>query len=285
MQDPTREVFENFPHWMKLMFYVLAFIMTSSFLVGATVRIRKYRRGRRAGRLDRPARRFGRAVGLVGSNKTVARRNLRTGLAHAAILWGFTTLFIGTVILTIDYDVVRLLFGEDARFFRGTFYVSYSFILDTLGAAYILGLLYIAWRRRFQKPAALDYTRVDRPEGSYSRKPYKRGDWLFWHFLFWLGIGGFLLEGLRIVANGFPSHEIWSPVGWVAARGLEAAGMSTAAATDAHLVTWWAHASMALLFIGYIPFSKAMHMLTDVANLTFTDGRSTSATLPRVADG
>ncbi|MGH2830038.1 MAG: (Fe-S)-binding protein [Actinomycetota bacterium] len=283
--EPTRKVFEHFDEWMKISFYVLAFLMTNVFLVGAAIRIRKYRKGRKAGRLDRPMVRIGRALHRAGSNTTVAKRNISTGIAHAAILWGFVTLFIGTVILTIDYDVIRLAFGENARFFKGGFYLGYSMILDTLGAAYIAGLLFIAYRRRVRRPAALDYTRVDKAPGEYSRAPYRRGDWLFWHFLFWLGVGGFLLEGLRIYAHGFPAHEIWSPVGWLFARGIRATGMSATTAADAQLYAWWGHGAMALLFIGYIPYSKAMHMLTDAANLAFTDGSDTSMALPRVPAG
>src|SRR6266545_6267769 len=130
--EPTREVFEGFTHWMKWTFYGLAVLVTLTFLVGAWIRVRKYRMGRKAGRLDRPGRRMARALGIVGSNKTVARRNLKTGIAHGLILWGFTALFIGTVILTIDFDVVRIVFGDKARFFHGGFYIAYSFILDTL---------------------------------------------------------------------------------------------------------------------------------------------------------
>lgn len=282
--EQSRKVFEHFEEWMKITFYALAFIMTNVFIAGCVIRVKKYRQGRRAGRLDRPARRAARALGIAGSNKTVARRNLRTGLAHAAILWGFTALFIGTVVLTIDYDVIRLIFGEDARFFHGTFYITYSVILDTLGGAYLVGLLYIAYRRAFARPFALNYARVDRPADGYSRKTYRAGDWVFWAFLFMLGVGGFWLEGLRIYANGFPAHEIWSPLGWITARAIEGSGMSPNTAADVQLTSWWIHGGMALIFVGYIPFSKAMHMLTDTANLAFTDGRASTVALPRVPE-
>ncbi|HVL89440.1 MAG TPA: Fe-S oxidoreductase, partial [Actinomycetota bacterium] len=140
--EPTRKVFENFDEWMKISFYVLAGIASTAFLSGAVVRVRKYRQGRKAGRIDKLGTRLAKAMHKVGSNKTVAKRNIKTGIAHALILWGFTALFIGTVILTIDYDVIRLAFGEDARFFKGNFYLGYSVILDTLGAAYVVALLY-----------------------------------------------------------------------------------------------------------------------------------------------
>ena len=279
--EPTREVFEHFDEWMKISFYVLAALMSTVFAVGSAIRIKKYRQGRRAGRFESLPKRFGKALGLAGSNRTVARRNVKIGLAHAAILWGFTALFIGTVILTIDYDVIRLTLGEDARFFKGTFYLGYSVTLDTLGAAYVIGLLFVAYRRALQRPFALNYGRVDKEPGDYSRTGYRMGDWLFWHFLFWLGVGGFLLEGFRIYASGFPAFEIWSPVGWGVARLVRATGMSPATAADAQLLTWWVHGGMALIFIGYIPFSKGMHVVTDLANLTFTNGRKTAMALPK----
>lgn len=220
----------------------------------------------------------GTSVAEVASNRTVARRDRAAGLAHFAVFWGFITLFIGTVILTIDEDILGLgtdvLIGRRVSFFHGWFYLIYSVILDVMGLAAIAGVVYLAGRRRFGHKPELDYTRAEKPEEGYSRKEYVAGDWLFLGLLGVIMVTGFVHEGLRIRAHDFPGFETWSPVGWVLAQGADVAGMSPAAADGARIWVWWVHSLLALAFVAYIPFSKAMHMLVDMANLVFHNPRS-----------
>jgi Fe-S oxidoreductase/nitrate reductase gamma subunit len=317
--EETREVFEGIGTLGEGIFYALAFTSTSVFAWGCWRRIRKYRRGRPAGRFrSRESRvaapsngervtatpngeqatavvqgaptRNGSANGhtvdagtaahslvALAANTTVRKRDRAAGIAHFLVFWGFITLFIGTVILTIDYDIVRNAtnaLGEERSFFKGAFYLGYSVILDTMGLAFVLGMLYLMWRRAFGHKAALDYTRAEKPEGGYSRDEFVQGDWLFLGLLFALLSTGFLLEGFRIRASGFPSFEVWSPVGWLIARGVRAVGIGTGGAGDVRIAMWWVHAVMAMGFVAYIPFSKAMHMLTDTANVVAFDPAS-----------
>ena len=110
------------------------------------------------------------------------------------IMWGFIVLFIGTAILTIDTDIVGV-FAPDLHFFWGPFYVVYSLVLDVLGAAMIVGLGAMAWRRlRFHKPQ-LDYGRVDIAPATTDRTGFVVGDWIFLGWLFALGVTGFIVEG------------------------------------------------------------------------------------------
>ena len=81
--------------------------------------------------------------------------------------------------------------------------------------------------------------------------------------------------------DGMPAFEVWSPVGWAIAGFVN--GTSTAAANNIHMYTWWIHAVMVMFFIAYIPYSKAMHMLIDYANLMFIDEMSAKR-LPGVSE-
>ena len=159
----TRAVFEGLPPEGEILFYVLSLIATTIFLVGLGLRMRKYLRGRREDRVGSLSAFIGRAIRgfrATATNETVRKRDPYAGIFHAAIMWGFIVLFIGTVILTIDTDIVGIIAPQD-RFFWGTFYIVYSFILDILGLGMIVGLAAMAWRRvRFHKPQ-LDYARVD----------------------------------------------------------------------------------------------------------------------------
>jgi Fe-S oxidoreductase/nitrate reductase gamma subunit len=299
--ERTREVFEDTPLPAKGLFYGLSLVATAVFFWGSWRRVAKYRRGRGTGRLaELGARAQGRrlarpwtrpvhtSVGAVAANSTVARRNRVTGLAHLAVFWGFIALFIGTVILTVNEDLVgvgsQVATGKKASFFHGTFYVTYSLILDVMGLAAIAGLVYLALRRGVRRPAALDYTRAEKPEEGYSRSAYTAGDWLFLGLLGAIMVTGFLHEGFRIRAHDFPPFETWSPVGWALAKGFDAAGMGASAAEVARVGVWWVHALLALGFVAYIPFSKAMHMLVDPATLV-AHSPTSARRLPRSAPG
>ncbi|MGZ8723943.1 MAG: heterodisulfide reductase-related iron-sulfur binding cluster [Aeromicrobium sp.] len=273
----TREVFEDFSTTGKMVFYVLSTAAIAVFMWGWWRRVAKYRHGR-------PARRTTRIDSLytIASNSSVARRDLRAGVAHFFIFWGFITLFIGTVILTIDEDIVRVAsrqFGEERSFFKGVFYVVYSLVLDTMGIAFLVALGYMALRRWVGHKPALDYARAEQPDGGYSRRSFKRGDRLFVGSLALILLTGFLHEGLRIRASEFPDFEIWSPVGWLIAKAVRSIGIGAGTADTWRLDMWWVHAVAALAFVAYIPFSKAMHMVTDAANLVTYDP-STSRNLP-----
>jgi nitrate reductase gamma subunit len=265
----TRVVFEGLGPTGEAIFYVLAAIATAIFLVGIGLKLRKYLRGRAEDR-------FGSASGFLrlataglvatATNRTVRKRDAYAGLAHAAIMWGFIVLFIGTVILTIDTDIVGI-FAPDYHFFWGPFYLVYSFVLDVLGLAMVVGLGAMAWRRLRSHKPQLDYRRLDIAPATSDRSGFVAGDWIFVGWLLVLGVTGFVVEAVRIVASGYPWFEVFSPVGMIVARVLGAAGMSASGAADVHLALWWSHAIIALAFVAYIPYAKAIHILADGANL------------------
>jgi Fe-S oxidoreductase len=270
----TRQIFEDFSTIGKVTFYLLATASVVAFVWGFWRRVTKYRQGR-------PARRHKRIDSLyaIASNSSIAKRDLRAGVAHFFILWGFITLFIGTVILTIDEDIVRLFFGEEHSFFKDGFYRIYSFVLDTMGLAFLVALGFMAVRRWVNHKPALDYTRAEQPEGGYSRRGFERGDQLFVGILALILVTGFLHEGLRIRASEFPNFEIWSPVGWIIAKVVRSIGIGAGTADTLRLDMWWIHSLLALGFVAYIPYSKAMHMVTDTANVVVHDP-ATSRNLP-----
>jgi len=268
---PTREVFRHFPAAAVVLFYVLA---TLAMLVagwGLWRRIRKYARGRPAHRLEALGRRLVTAGAAIAAHTTLGRRHALPGLAHAAIFWGFLALFAGTLIIMVDHDMVRLV-NPGWQFWRGRFYLWYSAALDVLGLGFVLGLVAMLLRRSVLRPAALDYTRPDRPAGSYDRSGYRADDRLFLWLLLAVGVTGYLVEGLRIAADR-PPFETWSVVGWRLADLFDVLGV-TPAADGLHAWSWWLHALLALGFVAYVPYGKAIHMVVDGVNLLFRDDRA-----------
>ncbi|MHB8340856.1 MAG: (Fe-S)-binding protein [Mycobacteriales bacterium] len=288
----TRPVFLGIDQLGKALFYVLATLSILAFCYGWWRRVAKYRRGRPADRggivwqglVGRPlsgVRERGDtySVSTLAAGATVSRRYRATGLAHLLIFWGFIVLFLGTVILTVDVDIVRnvsrWLTGHEDSFFHGPFYLGYKLVLNTFGGAALLALLYMMLRRGVARPRQLNYARAELPDTGYSRVKLVVGDWVFVGLFLAILVTGFALEAFRIREEGFPSFERWSWLGYLLARLVASAGLGIGQAAYAHTVAWWTHAGLALLFVAYIPYSKAMHMLVDGVNLLAHDRRAT----------
>jgi Fe-S oxidoreductase/nitrate reductase gamma subunit len=274
---PGREVFLNLGDGAIATFYLLALFAGLSFLGGFLLRSRKYARGRR-----RPIawKHLGRALSQIASQRTVAKRDRAVGLAHFFVFWGFLVLLAATTIIAIDDDVIGLMLDRpDLQFWRGTFYQAYSAVVDVFSVGFVVGLIYL-WRRRIGRPARLDYRRVDRAEDDYDRTGYVVDDRAFIWMLLFLAISGFLLEGFRIAATDFPAFEVYSAAGWVIGKAFAFLGGD--GAETARVITWWAHSVAALLLLAFIPYSKAMHMVVDVADLMVSDPDS-SRSLPAPA--
>ncbi len=267
---PTREVFAHFGLGPEVLFYVLAFFTLLVFVFGLALRVRKYRRGRYVNRFDRLGSRLIHALRVVAPNATLTRTDLYAGLGHLAIMWGFIVLFLGTAILTIDFDLVRPM-NSAWRFWKGNFYLWYSLALDLFGVVLLVGLLMMIVRRIFFGLPQLNYARADAQAENFDRRLYVWDDWIFLGLLFFATLTGFLVEGLRILPQ-WPSYDrVWSPIGWATATLLAWLGATAASAGTAHFYVWWGHALIALGLVAYIPYSKAFHLVIDFANLVFHD--------------
>ncbi len=279
--EVTRQILKDtFPLAVKTLFYGLAALSTAAFLAGVLGAVRRYRRGR-----PDPARLTAaglwRALWAAGGLRSrLLRGDGYAGLAHLLIFWGFLTEFAGTLVVALDYDVARHL---GFSFFRGAFYEVVSLFLDLLGVALLAGLLLMAARRAFFPPDRLGYARADgRPDPARGR--WVAEDWLLLGLLALITLGGFLVEGWRILADR-PSFEVaWSPVGWRVADLLAAAGLTPAEAQALHARSWWVHALLALTFVAALPYTKARHMLAAPAALAAGGGRPGRA-LPPAPEG
>ncbi len=258
-EQVTRPTFWQISPVGKAMFYYLAAVAILVFLVGVYQRFARYTQGRSDpfDRLSELPGRILRGARLALSNEKQLDRDLTAGLMHAAIVWGFLTLLIGTTILGIDLDFYRPLTGES--FFVGDFYRSYSLVMDAMGLFFVVGLGVAIYRRYVAR------------DGRLWGKHTGREDDLFLSALFLLGVGGYLVEAIRILGQDFPAHETVSFVGYFLAAVGAGAGVSPDAAVAAYPVVWWSHSLLAFWFIAWIPFAKPVHMLTSYANLVTRD--------------
>lgn len=279
---PAREVFRHFSGGLVVFFYVVAAVAMAISARGFWRRFQKYRRGRPESRWGHLQTRLLRAAASIGLHTTLRKRATLAGWAHVLIFWGFVALFIGTLIIMVDHDFLRLI-SPRLQFWQGTFYLWYSAVLDVLGIALLVGLLLMAARRYLMRVPELDYARPDRNPGEYSRRGYALDDRLFLWGLVGIGVTGYAVEALRLVADR-PGFEVWSVVGWPLAALVEAAGVSPPIAGRLHVFVWWIHGVLALAFVAYVPYSKAIHIVVDVANLAFRD-EAAGKRLPAVPEG
>ncbi|ELZ95073.1 iron-sulfur protein (4Fe-4S) [Haloferax mucosum ATCC BAA-1512] len=267
--EVTRETFWTISPVGEALFYGLAAIASLVFLYGVYERVARYARGGSDpfDRLSDLPGRIIRSTKVVFSNEKQFDRDLYAGVMHTFIMWGFLTLLIGTTILAIDIDVWRRVTGSS--FFVGSFYLSYSFVMDLMGLLFVVGVGMALWRRYGVRHPRL-----------WGKHTSFEDDAFVWT-LFILGVGGYVIEGVRIVGTEFPEFETVSFVGYFVAMVFEAAGMGQGLAETLYWFGWWSHAILALAFVAAVPYAKPLHMLTSFANVVTADEKA-GRRLPKV---
>ncbi|MFU8867096.1 4Fe-4S dicluster domain-containing protein, partial [Natronococcus sp.] len=276
--EVTRETYWGLSSTEYALFYLLATVTILVFLYGVYTRFTRYTAGDDDpfARLDDLGSRILSSTKIVLSNEKQFNRDLYGGLMHAFIMWGFLTLLIATTILFIDGYFWEPFQGS---FWVDDFYLGYQFIVDAMGLLFVVGIGMAMYRRYWV-----------RNERLWDRHTSNEDDIFIWT-LFALGVGGFLLEGLRIYATGMPDHEIVSFVGWGLALLFQTIGLPTIAGTGTdpnhvtlavfgfnaetfHWLAWWSHSLIAFFFIAWIPYAKPFHMLSSFANVVTRDEKA-----------
>jgi Fe-S oxidoreductase len=259
----TRETFWTIGPVGEAAFYYLAAVAILVFCYGVYARIRTYTAATAdpIDRLDDLGGRIARATRLLLTNEAQFDRDTYAGVMHTFIVWGFLTLLIGTTILAIDMDVWTKLLGQPS-FFVGDFYLSYSLVMDAFGLLFVVGVGMACWRRYGVRDPRLWGKHTDLEDDAFVLT------------LFALGVGGYVVEALRILGTGFPAFETVSFVGYGLALAGRTAGVSPAAAEAAYAAVWWSHSLLALGFVALLPYAKPVHMLTSMANVVTRDEKA-----------
>ncbi len=248
----TRESFFNIggPHgFMRWGIYILALIAVVYLIYTIVQRVRIWRIGKGELRTDFPEKRIWAVIKYVFLQVKILREAY-AGLMHAALFFGFAGLFIVTLIIMINDDFTELFFHY--RFLTGNFYLLWSLAGDLFGLMVLVGLLMALYRRYKMKPSRLDTKPIDT---------------FALIFLLILTLSGFTTEALRIAITGFPSFEVWSPVGYAMAYGFSWLGNPAMETT--HYINWWIHVISAFAFIGFVASDKLGHILISSLNVYF----------------
>lgn len=238
----TREVFWNIRGvWLM---YLLLLPLAVAFGFGVWMFVRRWRKGQPVERLDNWQERLrGFFRDAVGQEQI--REDKTAGLFHILLSWGFVILFIGTTVVAIHSNL-------KIPIMQGWFYLVFqSLILDIFGLGAIIGLGIALYNRYVKRPERLTHGLAS--------------DGFFLWSLLIIMITGFIVEGVRIVATDDPWGP-WSPIGLATGKLTEWLGLTSLnAQLIVHRSFWWFHMLISYVFIGYIPFSKMMHMFTSPA--------------------
>jgi Fe-S oxidoreductase/nitrate reductase gamma subunit len=252
--EATREIYWNVGHGVIIPMYLFALAALGLCAWGFYRRLPVYRLGKPLDRLDQLPRR----ISLLLRNMFAQLQVIRVpgpGFLHSFFFWGFSLLFIGTLLIMAQADFTQPLFH--VAFLRGTFYKLYSFVLDIAGAVAILMLGGLLVRRFVVKPAGLATI---------------RDDYIIHALLLAILVTGFVVEGVRMAGTELrvnPELARFSPFGLLVGRLF--LKMDPHSLLLAHKLLWWFHFFLALGFIAAIPFTKLRHLFTTSANYLFTD--------------
>ena len=233
---PQREAFWGIDHtWL---FYVLAALAVTCFAIGVWERVRRWLGGDRSAAL--PA--MGAGIRGILSDAILFRRHqsgdFAAGAMHLFVFKGFLGLFVGTLMLTVDHYVFHYLYGD--------LYLVFSAVMEVCGIALIVGVLWAMGRRYLQRVPRLE-RRLD--------------DLLLPTWLLSIGATGFMVEGARLAATS-PEWASWS-FGGAAVAAL----LPDSETTILYVSLWWAHSTLSLGLVAWLPWSRLFHALAAPASL------------------
>ena len=183
----------------------------------------------------------------VGQRKVVQGGS--GGVMHGALFFGFLMLVAYTTLIFIQTDIFPLF--TNIVFMQGDFYLTLEFLGDTLGLAFVVGLIIAVYRRFVQ--------RLDKLETGWD-------DYFVLTMLIWIGVSGFLLEAMRFLATQ-PSWAIYSPVGYALSQLIGISSISQDQARIFYQALWWAHMFSVMALIAIWPYTKLVHVLTSSLNI------------------
>ena len=190
-----------------------------------------------------------------GQRKILQRRF--GGLIHSWMFYGITALTIGTTLVGIDYDILR---PRGIVLLQGDFYLGFKTCLDIFGLAFVIALGLALARRLSFKPYFMAEDRADR---------------FFLVGMLYMGLSGFVQEGLRLALIPV-AWAYFSPVGSTIAWILTRAGVTSIAPNAGSFVVlyqtlWWIHALTAFALIASIPYTKLFHVPNAIINMILYD--------------
>ncbi len=249
------------PAWEKAVFVVIILATAFAFARPVFDRFRLVRRGQAERRGGSAGGRLADTLTKVFLQRCTLKDERRfTGLMHVLIFYSALTFDTMTVSHTLEgfFDGFYL-FG------RTRFGLFFSFLVDVMAVAVLVGVAFFIVRRFIVRPKAYQTTLRDSA--------------LIYFFLIAVTLSYLYFEVFAVARH--PEAARLSFLGKYLAGFLAAPGLSPAGVEAHFRVSWWLHVLLVYGFIAYVPYSKYFHMFTGPVNVFFR-GRGSSRRLPTV---
>lgn len=260
-----RPTFWNIPEPIQIAIYLVSALVAAFFMYGFYRHVRLWRKGKGKFSFDQFGKRARNFLTLGVATRKVAFDKQPAGFMHLNIMWGIVILFVGTALATIDWEFMRLLFN--VRLLQDGIYFVYKFVLDIFGVLALLGLFIALVTRYVSRPKRLN--------GTSGARFYRDDLWTVGTF-FVLVLTGFMLESLRIAGMSLEWARLGRGTLWFAQYSIVGNALAQMwlplgenAIRAWHLGTWLFHATLTLVWLGAIPFTKTFHIFSSSINTFF----------------
>jgi Fe-S oxidoreductase/nitrate reductase gamma subunit len=260
--DITRHVFGGIPTPLKIIFYTLIPALLVWGAVQFANRVKNWERGLPDNR-SLTARNTPRRLRdfRAGVYMQTLLRDPAAGVMHSLIYFGFLVLLGVTTTLEVNHQL-----PTDLKFLHGGVYQGFAFVGDLAGLVFTAGVVWAIVRRYVERPYRIRIK--SKPEHAV----------ILATFLV-LGVSGFTTEMFRIAAEGMPSFERWSFIGYPLAELVDSWSLSTL--ETSHQISWVAHVLSFVVFLVILPVTMLRHMFTSPLNMYLKDrGRPKGAMRP-----
>jgi Fe-S oxidoreductase len=188
-----------------------------------------------------------RLVGLVqyAFFQTKMFKDLRAGLMHAGIFWGFVLLTIGTADIVTGGIIQTVLRAP----LDGALWVAVSAMQNVVAVIVLVSIGWAYVRRLITRPARLTFNRDA--------------------LVILAMIGGVVAAELLAQVFEVARYGEISGAFISNAVGVPLRGLSPEALEAGFAVLWWAHMGLVAVFLCYLPFSKHLHIVTSFPNILF----------------
>jgi Fe-S oxidoreductase len=259
---PFRDNYGLMPTGTELVIYLVLAPFVSVLIYGVYLRIKSY------GGVD--AIKFLTSFRMIDYSSFLRNvllqrkmiKELYSGFMHVAIMYGTIVLFIGTLLIFIEHDILRF-FG--IKILMGNFYLIYESLLDLFGLLFIIGLV-LAINRR------IGFSRLKRLREKNEYIVILAG-------LLLIGLTGFILEGLRLhISDAYWSK--FSFVGWLISEFFRQVGFEKSLAHSTYQIIWWIHALTVFSLVAFIPYTTLIHSFLAAINASLTRVKEPNIYLP-----
>jgi Fe-S oxidoreductase len=197
---------------------------------------------------DVPRRVRNEAVVVLGQKKLLQR--LAPGLMHAFIFWGFLVLLptiVIAMIAAVDRKGTLPWLGDQGWF---------AFLVDAFVVLVLVGVAAAVWIRKVVRPRRFEGSHLGEADLILALITGIVTTLLLWHS--------------TLLALGYEHYGNWAPVSQ-ALSDLWGGGTATKVFERVFV---WAHVTLILTFLAYLPHSKHLHIFTAAPNVYFARTRA-----------